>query len=129
MRYVLDTHTLLWYLGNDSRLGASAQKILVDPDALLLIPVLVLAEAKHAADRKRVSVPFERVLYELAISPRVSVVPMDLDTVNHLSSTLDIHDSIIVATALYCRDFFGEEIAILTNDRTITASGLIPVIW
>ena len=77
MRYVLDTHTLLWHLGNDPRLGANAKHI----------------------------------------------------TVNHLSSQLDIHDSIIVATALQCRDSFEEEIALLTNDTAITQSGLIPVIW
>ena len=52
MRYVLDTHTLLWHLGGDPRLGPKADAILNDPTALLIIPVIVLAEAKHAADRK-----------------------------------------------------------------------------
>ncbi len=129
MRHVLDTHTLLWHLGNDPRLGANAKRIIENPEALLLVPVLVLAEAKHAADRKRVSVTFERVVEELAASPRLSVLPMDIHTVNHLSSKFDIHDSIIVAAALYAKEYFGEEIALLTKDKTITDSGLIPVIW
>ncbi len=62
MRYVLDTHALLWHLSNDARLGANTKRILDDPRALLIVPVLILAEAKHAADRKRVPIAFERVL-------------------------------------------------------------------
>ena len=129
MRYVLDTHTLLWHLGNDPRLGANAKHILDDSNARLIVPVMVLAEAKHAADRKRVSIPFDRVIQEVVASPQITIVGMDILTVNHLSSQLDIHDSIIVATALQCRDSFEEEITLVTNDIAITQSGLIPVIW
>lgn len=129
MRYVLDTHTLLWHLGNDPRLGANAKHILDDSNARFIVPVMVLAEAKHAADRKRVSIPFDRVIQEVVASPQITIVGMDILTVNHLSSQLDIHDSIIVAAALQCRDSFEEEIALLTNDIAIAQSGLIPVIW
>jgi PIN domain nuclease of toxin-antitoxin system len=31
MRYILDTHALLWHLGNDPRLGAHAKRVLDDP--------------------------------------------------------------------------------------------------
>lgn len=58
MRYVLDTHALVWYLTGDVRLGAAAQHILTNGDNQLIIPAIVLAEAKHIADRKRVPVPF-----------------------------------------------------------------------
>ncbi len=129
MRYVLDTHALLWHLAGDSRLGTNAKRILENPSALLIVPVLVLAEAKHVADRKRVSIPFERVLQDVAASSRITIFPMDIYTVNYLSSQLDIHDSIIMATARHCGDYFREEISILTSDRMITESGLVPVIW
>ena len=129
MRYILDTHALLWHLSNEARLGANAKRILDDSRALLIVPVLVLAEAKHAADRKRLPIAFERVLQAVLASPRITVFPMDLYTVHYLSSQLDIHDSIIVATALYCREFFDDEVAILTNDIAITESGLAPTIW
>ena len=74
-------------------------------------------------------VPFERVLQEIASWSFVTVFPMDIYTVSHLSSKLDIHDSVIVATALQCREYFAEDVALLTNDIAITQSGLIPVIW
>lgn len=129
MRYVVDTHTLLWYIGNDRRLGANAHHILNDPNAKLIVPVLVLAEAKHAADRKRVSVPFETVLQTVIDSSHIEVLSLDISAVGYLSSELDIHDAIIVATARAANDFFGEDVAILTNDIAITESNLVPVIW
>lgn len=129
MRYVVDTHTLLWHIGNDRRLGPNARHILNDPNVNLIVPVLVLAEAKHAADRKRVAVPFETVLQVVIESSRIHVFSLDISTVGYLSSELDIHDSIIVATARFCQDFFGEEISILTNDIAITQSNLVPVVW
>jgi PIN domain nuclease of toxin-antitoxin system len=129
MRYVLDTHALLWHLSNDARLGANAKRILDDPGTPLIVPVLVLAEAKHAADRKRVPLAFDRVLQAVVASPRITVFPMDLRTVPYLSSQLDIHDSIIVAAAHLCKEFFREDISILTNDIAITESGLASTLW
>jgi PIN domain nuclease of toxin-antitoxin system len=129
MRYVVDTHALIWHLANDARLGSEARQILSEPDKLLIIPVIVLAEAKHAADRQRVPVPFDTIAQSVAASPRITVMPMDLATVNYLPSQLDIHDAMIVATANYCQDYFEEDISVLTNDLTITHSGLVAVIW
>jgi PIN domain nuclease of toxin-antitoxin system len=129
MHYVVDTHALLWHLTNDARLGANAQRILDDPNARLIIPTLALAEAKHAADRKRVPIAFETVLQTVVSSTRITIFPMDLFIVSRITSKLDIHDSIIVATALFCREFFQDDISILTNDRAISESGLVPVVW
>jgi len=129
MRYVVNTHTLLWYLSNDPRLGPNARQILGDPGKLLLIPVIVLAEAKHAADRLRVPMSFETIAQAVTSSARISVFPMDLAMVNYLSSQLDIHDAMIVATARYCQDYFREDISVLTNDLAITQSGLVTVVW
>lgn len=129
MRYVLDTHALVWYLTGDARLGAAAQRILNDGNNQLIIPAIVLAEAKHIADRKRVPVPFSEIIQAIVSMPQCIVLPLDIFTVSRLPAELDIHDSLIVATALYCQDFFDDEIAVLTNDLTITHSGLVQVIW
>ncbi|MEZ4514033.1 MAG: PIN domain-containing protein [Chloroflexota bacterium] len=129
MRYVVDTHALVWYLSRDARLGSSAQQILSQPDQLLLIPVIVLAETKHAADRHRVSLSFATVAQTIASSPRITVIPMDLAIVQYLPAQLDIHDAMIVATALYYQDTFQEDVAVLTNDIAITNSGLITAVW
>jgi hypothetical protein len=49
--------------------------------------------------------------------------------VDRLPTTLNIHDAIIVATALIYRDVLGESVALITRDAEIIASGLVPVHW
>ena len=129
MRYVLDTHALVWYLTDDARLGVNARNVLDDENNLLIIPVIVLAEARHIANRKRVPLSFNEILRLIATTPRCTVFPLDIFTLSYLPNNLDIHDSLILATALYCRDFFSDEVAILTNDIAITESRLISTIW
>ena len=129
MRYILDTHALVWHLANDARLGPGARQVLADPTVPLVVPVLVLAETKHVASRKRLPVSFDTVLETVNSSPRITVLPMNQLTVNYLPTNLDIHDAIIVASALYCRDYLQEDVAILTNDLAITNARLVAVVW
>src|SRR5262249_45427178 len=120
MRYVIDTHALVWYLTDNGRLGTQARRVLEDDGANLIIPSIVLAEAKHIADRKRIAVTFQEILDSVSTSPNVSIFPLDEIVVRHLPEALEIHDSIIVATVLHCQSFFNEEVALLTNDISIT---------
>jgi PIN domain nuclease of toxin-antitoxin system len=39
--YVVDTHTMVWFISRDRRLSDKAGDILRDPDTRLIIPVLV----------------------------------------------------------------------------------------
>jgi predicted nucleic acid-binding protein len=100
-----------------------------DESNLLVVPVIVLAEAKHIADRRRVPMSFSDILRAVLDSPRCTVFPLDVFTLAHLPEHFDIHDSLIVATALYCRELFNEDVAILTNDVAITQSAVVPVVW
>lgn len=129
MRHIIDTHALIWYLTQDRRLGSQARQILDDERARLIVPAIVLAEAKHIADRHRVPITFQQILEHISASVNIEVFPMDVAVVKLLPDNLDIHDSIIVATALYSKEFFGEDISILTNDSAITQSGLVSVVW
>jgi len=38
MKYVIDTHALIWFLEGNPRLGANAKTILSHPDSRLVIP-------------------------------------------------------------------------------------------
>lgn len=129
MRYVLDTHALVWYFSDDPRLGDRARVVLEDGDSQLVIPVMVLAEAKHIANKKRIPLEFEAIVKRIVGDPRCVVFPMDMFVISHMPADLDIHDSIIVATALHCRSFFADEIALLTVDGAIHQSGHIPTVW
>jgi len=127
--YIVDTHAMVWYLADDPRLGKKARQILETDSSQLILPAIVLAEARHIAERKRVPVSFRNILGMIATDPRCLVYPIDILTVFYLPDGLNIHDGLIVATALLCRDLLEQEILILTKDEAIEESGLIPTVW
>lgn len=51
--YVVDTHALVWFIGQDQRLGDRARTILRDPSIQLVIPVIALAEIKYLSHKGR----------------------------------------------------------------------------
>ena len=129
MRYIVDTHALVWYLIDDTRLGTGAKQVLDNPSTLLVIPTVVLAEAKHISERKRIPLSFDEIMQTIAADPRITIFPLDVFVVAGMPGNLDIHDALIVATAFAAQKLFAEEMAILTRDELITASRLLPVVW
>ena len=129
MRYVVDTHALIWHLTDDPRLGSEAKAVLVDDNSLLLLPMIVMAEAKYIADRKRTPISFSEIVGTIITDRRCTVYPLDVLTVLYLPKDLNIHDSLIVATTLLCADVFREEIRLITKDEEIKRSGLVITVW
>ncbi len=123
---VVDTHALIWYLDNDPRLGRRAETILDDQHVRLIIPAIVLAEIKYLAYRGRFSQTLDDVLRVLSLDPRCTVYPVDLSVINTAPLELNIHDSLIVGTALVQREIVD---GILTQDEAIIASNLSPTVW
>ncbi len=109
MRYVVDTHTLVWHLTLDKRLGAQARRILDDESSLLIVPSIVLAEAKYIADHKRIPLTFQEILDQVTTAPNVTIFPLDEFVINHLPE-MEIHDGIIVATGLYCKNTWAKKL-------------------
>lgn len=129
MTYVVDTHPLVWFLEGDARLSAAARHALTDATGQLAIPTIVLAEVSFLYAKHRITVDVPGVLAHVASVTNCVVYPLDEVVVEHLPTTLDIHDAIIVATAMVFRDVLGESTAVITKDADITASGLVNVIW
>lgn len=126
MIYVADTHALIWHLGGSSRLGTRAKAVLAEER--IVVPSICLAEASFLRERRRIQIDFEEIVSFLQTTPQVSVHPLDIPVAAHLPPQLNIHDGIIVATALVLRER-GEEVAVITRNGEITRSGLVPVIW
>jgi hypothetical protein len=40
MKYILDTHALIWFLEGNSRLGLNAKEILADSSSELILPAI-----------------------------------------------------------------------------------------
>lgn len=129
MTHVTDTHPLVWFLSSDARLSQSAEAALRHPSVRLVIPTLVLAEIGFLYAKHRIAIGVPTVLAHIAATPNCTLHSLDAEVVERLPSTLDIHDAVIVATALVRRDLLGENTALITRDAAIHASGLIPCIW
>jgi predicted nucleic acid-binding protein len=129
MTYVVDTHTLVRFLEGNPRLSMAARNALIDRTAQVVIPTIVLAEITFLYTRHRITIDLPHVLAHTASTANCLVYPLDGAVVERLPTTLNIHDAIIVATALVFRDVLSEDTAVVTKDADITASGLINVLW
>ena len=129
MRYVLDTHALLWFLTRDTRLSERVRALMQKPETQFIVPAISLAEAKYIADRRRVAIGFTEVLESVASSPNFTIAPLDLAAIIRLPQGLDIHDALIVATALATAELANDEVTVLTADLSITAAGIVPTYW
>ncbi|MEP6490293.1 PIN domain-containing protein [Microcoleus vaginatus GB2-A3] len=132
MKYVIDTHALIWFLEGNQRLGTQVQAILSNLDSQLVLPAIALAEAAWIVERGKTSIPSVNALFNaINNDSRIAVYPLDRTIINQTLSLLSIHemhDRQIVATAMILQNQ-GETVALLTCDGNITASGVISVIW
>ena len=117
MKYVVDTHVLLWFLGDSPKLSDRARSILIDPDSQLVLPAIALAEAVWIVKHGKTNIPSTEFLWD-AVSDdfRVEVYPLNRAVIERtikLSAINEMHDRQIVATALVIQDS-GEEAALLT---------------
>jgi PIN domain nuclease of toxin-antitoxin system len=104
MRYVIDTHALIWFLEKNPRLGAQATSILSDPESSLVLPAIALAESVWIVERGRTSIPSAQMLLDAVIAdPRITIYALDqsvLEQTLNLSAISEMHDRQIVATAI-----------------------------
>lgn len=131
--YVVDTHTLLWYLVNDARLGQLSGQILDAKESRLLLPTIALAEALFLLERRPTLYPLSSydVLSRVTADERMIVIALDYQTVVETlkyAVVPEMHDRQIVATALLAQTN-GYQVAILTRDESIQNCRLIQTIW
>lgn len=129
MIYIVDTHTLVWFLEGQGKIGSQALKILRDPQQRLVIPSIVLGEIKYLAARGRVKLILDEVIETIENDPRCVIYPLDSHIIQAMPVILDIHDGIICGTALLYRDVLGETVRILTRDEKIKNASGIETLW
>ncbi len=88
-----------------------------------------MLEIRYLYNRKRISISFEEALQQIEIAANVLLHPLDISVVTRAPVELEIHDAIIVGTALYLSKEFREPVPLVTLDKTISNSRLVPVIW
>ena len=132
MKHIVDTHTLIWFVQQDKRLGLQARQVLSDPNSALLLPSVCYGEACWIVEHGRTNIPSTAALKAaLDADPRFVVYPLDRAVVERSQSLTvinEMHDRQIMATALVLADA-GEAVVVLTRDANMIASGLVPVLW
>ena len=129
MTYVLDTHPLVWFLEGSGRLSPQAGAVLRDPSHKFILPTIVLVEITYLYTKGRITVDIAAVQQRLVAAANCVLYPLDEQVAMRIPTGLNIHDAIIVATALVYRDILHESIAVITKNGAITRAGLIHTMW
>lgn len=129
MTIVTDTHPWIWFLAASPRLSANAKASLSNPSNLIVVPSIVMLEIRYLYNRKRISISFEEALQHIETAANVLLHPLDISVVTLAPAELEIHDAIIVGTALYLSNELREPVPLVTLDKTISNSQLVTVIW
>jgi PIN domain nuclease of toxin-antitoxin system len=132
MKYVIDTHALIWFLEGNPRLGVNAKAILSHPDSQLIIPATTLAEAIWIVERGRTAIPSAKdIISAVETDSRILIYPLDKEVIEmtmNLSTINEMHDRQITATALLLASK-GDTVQLLTCDQNITASSVVTIAW
>ena len=128
MAYVLDTHTLVWYFTEDKRLSQSVKDIIekAEQKGSIIIPIIVLAEIMHIHNSQKIPISFNETLERILENKHLVIAILDeniLKVANNIEYPKEMHDKIIVATAKHYNS------TLITKDKEIKNSGLVPVIW
>ena len=129
MIHVVDTHPLIWHLENWRGLGENASRILTSSPDRLIVPTIVLAEARYIIAKKRRSVTWGELLSFVLGDLRFVIHDLDVDIVSNLPHDLEMHDAIICATVLSYQEASGDPVPLITKDRQIRESGLVQTVW
>lgn len=127
--YLADAHALGWYFTGDPRLGRKAARIFERSEKgefPIVIPSIVLIELFHIGRKQRIDLDFAELLREIEERSNFIVAALDLPTlrkVPEVASLSELHDQIIVATALLY------EAKVLTKDEAIRAAGQVETVW
>lgn len=132
IKTIVDTHSLIWYLESNPKLGNAAKAIFDDKTSSLVLPMIALAEAVFIVEKGKTSITdVATLLNRIQNDPRIEIVPFDFDILQtslRLTTIPEMHDRYIVATGLYLQSV-GETVQILTKDNEIIVSKLLPIVW
>lgn len=129
MTYIVDTHSLIWFIEGNSRLTGKARTVMEALESDVVVPAIVLAEIAFLFGRNRIGIDLSVVLAHITETENCTIYPLDEVVVKRLPFQLNIHDGLIVATALVFRDVLGKPAAVVTKDQEIVRSGIIETVW
>jgi PIN domain nuclease of toxin-antitoxin system len=115
MNYLLDTHTLLWWLMDDINLSASAKSIIAEPNNIIFVSSATTWEITIKKSLNKLESPdnLEKIIKDCGFLP----LPITIAHSIAVGSLVRIHDDpfdrIIIAQAIV------ENLIIITRDAII----------
>ncbi len=117
MKLLLDTHALLWALGQPKKLSDQARSKIEDPDNVVLVSAVSAWEIEIKRALGKLSAPGD--LPEQMRLARFSELPVQVRHVQTLRTLPDVHrdpfDRMLIAQAM------TDDLTLVTNDRHIQA--------
>ena len=124
MKYLLDTHTLLWFLAGDAKLSGRGQQLIDDPgnEKFLSIASLWEIAIKVGLGKLNLAKPFEQMFPAQLHFNHIEVLDITVDSLIKLT-TLPFHhrdpfDRLIIAQGLV------EGLPIISVDTVFDAYGI-----
>lgn len=127
MRYVVDTHALIWYFTGDKRLSQKVKSVIQAAErgeGEIIVPVIVLLEAIDIQEKKKISFNIIKLFDFIDSRESFQVVGLSFEHVKaiiKIGKGLDLHDRVVVMTG----KMFGG--VILTKDSQIKQ--FTEVVW
>jgi PIN domain nuclease of toxin-antitoxin system len=128
VRVLLDTHALVWALGDPDRLSSRARGTIADQATVVFVSLTSAWELAilQSLDRVRLKVPLATLFTEGLAALRFHLLPIRLPHIAGVAE-LPMHhrdpfDRLIVSTAL------AERLTVVSADRAFTRYG-VPVVW
>ena len=129
MRFVADTHALLWWFIDSPKISPTVAKIFENcekGETIIYIPSIVLAEALSIFEKKRVSFDFRKLFKMMQGAENFRLIPLDfhiLQKMLDLKEVVELHDKIIVSTAKFLR------VPLITKDKVLHNISAVKAVW
>ena len=132
MRVLADSHAIVWHLQGSARLSAAAASSLAEAETTdgVVVSIATMIDLWYVTQttRKLSDANLTELRDLLASSPGLSLQPIDIAVVDATTSIArdlltDPWDRFIVGTAR------ALALPLVTKDRAIRESGLVPTIW
>ena len=130
---VLDTHTVVWYLLNSSKLSATASTLIetaITSGELVYLSAISIVEITYLVEKGKLPIAaLERLNQELEdTSTGIIIMPLDVAVARSLSridraTVPEMGDRIIAATALMLN------LPLVTRDQKIRELSVIQALW
>ena len=127
MNYLLDTHTLLWYLNDDPLLSAYSKTLIENPDHTITASIASFWEMtiKHALGKLRLETTIQEI-YDATTAQEISILPIEIDHLTCLYSVpfhhRDPFDRLLIAQAM------TEDLVMISKDQHLTQYD-IQLVW